>query len=110
MTEVCVRVSWEVTRACQVHLPLDDLFSPITKAAGTKASGSNGKDSLSLVESAIKCCKEWRMCYVEVTTTALPFHPLIILSICLDITIVFLVFLFPPLLCTSFFCVYLSFL
>ncbi|MPC11959.1 Dynein heavy chain 2, axonemal [Portunus trituberculatus] len=68
MTEVCVRVSWEVTRACQVHLPLDDLFSPITKGAGAKASGGNGKDSLSLVESAIKCCKEWRMCYVELAT------------------------------------------
>lgn len=68
MTEVCVRVSWEVTRACQVHLPLDDLFSPITKGASTKASGGNGKDSLSLVESAIKCCKEWRTCYVELAT------------------------------------------
>lgn len=66
MTEVCVRVSWEVTRACQVHLPLDDLFSPITKSPSTKGS-AGGKDSLSLVESAIRCCKEWRTCYMEVS-------------------------------------------
>ena len=77
MTEVCVRVSWEVTRACQVHLPLDDLFSPITKASSAKASEGNGKDSLLLVESAIKCCKEWRTCYVEVTclATLMPLIP-----------------------------------
>lgn len=64
---MCVRVSWEVTRACQVHLPLDDLFAPITKSTSTKAVAGEGKDSLSLVESAIRCCKEWRTCYVEVS-------------------------------------------
>lgn len=65
MAELCVRVSWEVTRACQVHLPLDALFSPATFSQEEEKAALR-KDPLSLVESAIKCCKEWRNCYVEV--------------------------------------------
>ncbi|XP_071520505.1 dynein axonemal heavy chain 10-like [Panulirus ornatus] len=72
MTELCVRVSWEVTRACQVHLPLDSLFSPSTwsptpskTSAQEDSKIAGGKDSLALVEVAIKCCKEWRNCYTE---------------------------------------------
>ncbi|XP_064095409.1 dynein axonemal heavy chain 2-like isoform X2 [Macrobrachium nipponense] len=80
MAEICIRVSWEVTRACQVHLPLDQLLShdftnvraktpPSSRSASdTEESKSEGKDSLALVEVAIKCCNDWRNCYTELAS------------------------------------------
>ncbi|KAK7069068.1 hypothetical protein SK128_028340 [Halocaridina rubra] len=83
MAEICIRVSWEVTRACQVHLPLDSLFAPASapRTPRTPPSSrstsdseesfskiSDRKNSLELVEVAIKCCIDWRNCYIEVAS------------------------------------------
>ena len=68
------RLSWEIVRACQYHLPLEIIFAPIGErpltASMSKFSRSFSQDAdkskESPIEKVIKCCEKWKKCYNDV--------------------------------------------
>ena len=65
MEEYFVRLSWEIVRACQYHLTLSKIFSPIEIASGGDAK-SEDKVKDSPIDGVIKCCDAWKKCYQDV--------------------------------------------
>ena len=75
MLDLTMRMSWEVTRTCQLHIPLDQVFEPLTvdsiPSTPRKDDQSDSKSSSksgSPIDTAIRCCQDWKTCYKEVCT------------------------------------------
>ena len=95
MWDLTMRMSWEVTRACRLHIPLEQVFEPVSAAPtprnlaedqGSPRSPRSPKKKLSKdsspiniggkgessapkespIDIALKCCEEWKTCYKEV--------------------------------------------